>query len=76
MPEKAKIGLDHFHFHYGDVMALRDINLQIRPRQIFAILGPARSGKTTLLKSMNRLTDLIFGTNHTGHIYIDDRGNL
>ncbi len=73
MPEKAKIGLEHFHFHYGAVMALRDINLQIRPRQIFAILGPARSGKTTLLKSMNRLTDLIFGTNHTGHIYIDDQ---
>jgi phosphate transport system ATP-binding protein len=72
MPEKAKIGLDHFHFYYGAVMALKDINLQIRPRQIFAILGPARSGKTTLLKSMNRLTDLIFGTTHTGHIFIDD----
>src|SRR3972149_4274547 len=73
MPENAKVVLDHFHFHYGDVMALRDINLQIRPRQIFAVLGPARSGKTTLLKSMNRLTDLIFGTNHTGHIFINDQ---
>lgn len=73
MDEKAKIVLDHFHFQYGAVMALKDINLQIQPRQIFAVLGPARSGKTTLLKSMNRLTDLIFGTNHTGHIYLDDQ---
>jgi phosphate transport system ATP-binding protein len=73
MPEKAKINLDHFHFYYGTAMALKDVNLQIRPRQIFAILGPARSGKTTLLKSLNRLTDLIFGTNHTGHIFIDDQ---
>jgi len=71
MPEKAKIVLEHFHFYYGAAMALKDVNLQIRPRQILAILGPARSGKTTLLKSMNRLTDLIFGTYHTGHIFID-----
>jgi phosphate transport system ATP-binding protein len=73
MPEKAKIHLEHFHFYYGTAGALKDVNLQIRPRQIFAILGPARSGKTTLLKSLNRLTDLIFGTNHTGHIFIDEQ---
>ena len=71
MPEKAKIVLEHFHFYYGADMALEEVNLQIPPRQIFAILGPARSGKTTLLKSLNRLTDLIFGTNHTGHIFLD-----
>jgi phosphate transport system ATP-binding protein len=52
---------------------LKEVNLQIRPRQVFAILGPARSGKTTLLKTMNRLTDLTFGTSHTGHIFIDDQ---
>jgi phosphate transport system ATP-binding protein len=71
MPEKAKIVLEHFHFYYGAALALKEVNLQIPPRQIFAILGPARSGKTTLLKSLNRLTDLIFGTNHTGHIFLD-----
>jgi phosphate transport system ATP-binding protein len=73
VPEKAKIILEHLSFYYGSVMALKEVNLQIRPRQIFAILGPARSGKTTLLKIMNRLTDLIFGTRHTGHIFLDDQ---
>ena len=73
MPEKVKITLEHLSFYYGSVLALKEVTLQIHPRQIFAILGPARSGKTTLLKSMNRLTDLIFGTSHTGHIFIDDR---
>jgi phosphate transport system ATP-binding protein len=73
MPEKAKITLEYLSFYYGSILALKEVNLQIRPRQIFAILGPARSGKTTLLKSMNRLTDLIFGTSHTGHIFIDDQ---
>ncbi len=73
MAEKAKIILENLSFYYGPSIALREVNLQIQPRQIFAILGPARSGKTTLLKTMNRLTDLIFGTSHTGHIFLDDR---
>jgi phosphate transport system ATP-binding protein len=73
MPEKPKIVLVHFHFYYGAALALKDVDLQIPPRQIFAILGPARSGKTTLLKSLNRLTDLIFGTAHTGHIFLDQQ---
>ena len=71
MGKNIKIIIQNFHFQYGAVMALQDLNLSIPPKQIFAILGPARSGKTTLLKSMNRLTDLIFGTSHKGQIYVD-----
>lgn len=66
-----KIILDHFHFHYGAHTALKDVTLKIRERQIFAFFGPARSGKTTLMKSLNRLTDLIPGATHQGRIYID-----
>jgi phosphate transport system ATP-binding protein len=66
-----KISIKDFHFFYGSLQALRQVNLKIRANEIFSILGPARSGKTTLLKSMNRLTDLIFGSNQTGHIFID-----
>ena len=71
MADPVKITLEHFSFYYGQVTALKDINLTIRAKQIVAILGPARSGKTSLLKSVNRLTELIFGTRHDGHIFID-----
>lgn len=71
MPKSDKIVIQHFHFSYGRSIALRDVNLRIRENQIFSIFGPARSGKTTLLKSLNRLTDLIFGSSHQGEIYID-----
>jgi phosphate transport system ATP-binding protein len=73
MQDPFKIVIQNFEFYYGSVMALKDLNLSIRPHQIFAVLGPARSGKTTLLKSLNRLTDLLHGTNHKGQIFIDGR---
>jgi phosphate transport system ATP-binding protein len=73
MGEKTKILIQNFHFSYREFPALREVNLSIRANQIFTVLGPARSGKTTFLKSLNRLTDLIFGTSHTGNIYIDSQ---
>lgn len=71
MPPEEKILIQNFHFFYENDLALKNINLRIDAHQIFAILGPARSGKTTLLKSLNRLTDLIYGTRHTGNIFLD-----
>ena len=66
-----KIAIRDFIFYYDSTHALQNINLLIKPREIFAIFGPARSGKTTLLKSLNRLTDLTFGARHTGTILLD-----
>lgn len=66
-----KIAIKDFNFFYGSIQALQMINLDIKANEIFAILGPARSGKTTFLKSLNRLTDLVHGTRHTGTILLD-----
>ncbi len=66
-----KISVKDFNFYYGSLQALKKISLHIKVNEIFAIFGPARSGKTTFLKSLNRLTDLTFGSNHTGTILLD-----
>jgi phosphate transport system ATP-binding protein len=71
MSEGNKIVIKDFSFYYESFQALRNINLDIPPKEIFTVFGPARSGKTTLLKSLNRLTDLLFGTRHTGAIFLD-----
>ena len=71
MFQETKITVQDFNVYYHSVQALRAINLNIRAREIFVIFGPARSGKTTFLKSLNRLTDLIFGAHHTGTILLD-----
>jgi len=71
MSQEMKIVVQEFNAYYGSSHVLRNVNLKIRPQEIFVIFGPARSGKTTLLKSLNRLTDLIHGTRHTGTIFMD-----
>ena len=71
MSPEHKITIKDFSFYYQSMQALRKINLVINSNEIFSIFGPARSGKTTLLKSLNRLTDLIFGARHTGSILLD-----
>jgi phosphate transport system ATP-binding protein len=71
MSQGSKIVIKDFNFYYDSVQALRKINVDIQPNQIFTIFGPARSGKTTLLKCLNRLTDLFFGSSHTGTILLD-----
>jgi phosphate transport system ATP-binding protein len=70
--QEDKILIQNFSFFYDSLQALHQINLRIRSNEIFAIFGPARSGKTTLLKSLNRLTDLVYGSNHTGTILLDE----
>ena len=71
MSQRSKIIIKDFNFFYHSLQALRNVTLTIKPKEIFAVFGPARSGKTTLLKSLNRLTDLIFGARHTGTILLD-----
>jgi phosphate transport system ATP-binding protein len=73
MSQGKKIFIEDFSVYYESFQALRNINLDIRPKEIFTVFGPARSGKTTLLKSLNRLTDLIFGVRHTGSIFLDGK---
>ncbi len=72
MPQESKMAIRDFSFYYDSVQALRNINLKIHSKEIFTVFGPARSGKTTLLKSLNRLTDLVFGTSHSGTIHLDE----
>jgi phosphate transport system ATP-binding protein len=73
MYQDNKIVIRTFNFYYDSLQALNNIELHIRSNEIFTIFGPARSGKTTLLKSLNRLTDLIYGSRHTGTILLDGR---
>jgi phosphate transport system ATP-binding protein len=55
---------------------LKDINIEIPKNKITVILGPSGCGKTTLLKCLNRLTDLYPELHVTGKIMIEDQDVL
>jgi phosphate transport system ATP-binding protein len=50
-----KIAVRDLAIHYGGFKALEGINLEIRENEIFGIIGPANAGKTSFLKSLNRM---------------------
>lgn len=56
---------------YGNNRALEDINLDIPKNSIYALIGPSGCGKTTLLRSINRLNDLLPDFRLSGKIEID-----
>ena len=47
---------------FGDVMAVVDVSLSVEPGQLLVLLGSSGSGKTTMLKMVNRLIDPTSGT--------------
>ena len=56
---------------YGAHKALNEVTLSVERNEIFGIVGPANSGKTTLLKAINRTIDLVTGTKVVGEVSID-----
>ncbi len=68
----SKIIIDRLSLQYSDgTQALREISLQIPENQIFVIFGPAGGGKSSLLRSMNRLNDLADVDKLEGTIQLD-----
>jgi phosphate transport system ATP-binding protein len=55
---------------YGAVTALHEITLDVPEKQIFAIIGPANSGKTTLLKCINRTIDFVSAAAVRGQVLV------
>ncbi len=60
--------LRNVHVFYGDYEAVREVNMPIAKREITAFIGPSGCGKTTLLRSFNRMNDLIPGAKVAGEV--------
>jgi len=61
------------NLYYGKFQALREINLEIQPNKITALIGPSGCGKSTLLRVFNRMNDLIEGVKIEGKVTIAER---
>lgn len=73
MPPTAKIVLDDVSFYYGQEPALQHVSLEIADKEILAIIGPGMSGKSTLLRILNRLSDLATEGRLEGRVLLDGK---
>ena len=56
---------------FGRVEALKGVSFDVRRNEVFAIIGPSQSGKSTLLKVLNRTIDFVPEARFTGTVKID-----
>ena len=54
--------------YYGTFQAVRDVKIPIRKNEITALIGPSGCGKSTVLRTLNRMNDLIEGARVEGHV--------
>jgi phosphate transport system ATP-binding protein len=58
-PREPIITAESLTIRYGSFTAVRDVSLEIRSREVTAIIGPSGCGKSTLLRAMNRMNDFV-----------------
>jgi len=54
--------------YYGSFRAVTDVSLQIYEHEITAFIGPSGCGKTTVLRTLNRMNDLVPGAHVEGDV--------
>ena len=60
---------ENINIFYGEFQAVRGVSLDIPKRRVTAFIGPSGCGKSTILRSFNRLNDLVNGFRLEGKIY-------
>ena len=73
MSEQVKIAIHNLNFFYKKNEVIRALNLDVRENEILSVFGPANSGTTTLLRALNRMTDLTPGVYMEGEILLDGK---
>lgn len=68
---EPKIHIDKVSYAYGENWVLHDVTLDIAANSLTVFFGPAGGGKTSLLRLINRLNDLVEGTHMKGRILLD-----
>ena len=67
-----RIDVSGLSAYYGSVRAIEDISLTVEPRTVTAFIGPSGCGKSTVLRTLNRMHEVIPGTRVEGKVMLDD----
>jgi phosphate transport system ATP-binding protein len=67
----VKVRIEGLSYWYGTRQSLNGITMDVRERAVTVLFGPAGGGKTTLMRLVNRLNDMVDGTRMTGRVLLD-----
>lgn len=69
-----RIQCRNVYVHYGEKLAIQNVNLDIGSNEVIALIGPSGCGKSTFIRCLNRMNDTIPGCRVSGDIKIDGKG--
>ena len=67
-----KLDARNINAFYGQFQALKDVNINMKPNTVTALIGPSGCGKSTFLRLFNRMNDYIEDFKMEGEICLDD----
>jgi len=65
------IDVTDLNIYYGDFLAVEGVNMTIKARSVTAFIGPSGCGKSTMLRSLNRMHEVIPGARVEGKVVVD-----
>jgi phosphate transport system ATP-binding protein len=68
-----RIDVKNLDIFYGDFHAVKNVSMTIEPRSVTAFIGPSGCGKSTVLRTLNRMHEVIPGAYVTGQVLMDDK---
>jgi phosphate transport system ATP-binding protein len=69
-PQNVEVLVRELSVAYGDKTILSDVSLEIKEHEIFGIIGPANSGKTSFLRVLNRMDEFTTGMSFQGDVEV------
>ncbi|WP_017542055.1 MULTISPECIES: phosphate ABC transporter ATP-binding protein PstB [Nocardiopsis] len=67
-----RIDVSGLHVYYGDFLAVEDVSMTIEPRSVTAFIGSSGCGKSTFLRTLNRMHEVTPGARVDGKVMLDD----
>ena len=67
-----KVNVENLNIHFDKNHAVKDVTMEFPENSVTAIIGPSGCGKSTMLRSMNRMHDLVPSAKVTGKILLDE----
>ena len=66
-----RLDATNLNIYYGKFLAVSNVNLTIAPRSVTAFIGPSGCGKSTVLRTLNRMHEVIPGARVDGEVMLD-----